>query len=598
VSVLQDRRFTNAAIVVFVIYLATLAISPKRVFWMPDEGAKFLEMHSIEIKGDLRYSVDFPSRRIDTEFRYLPHRTVYPRPQLASDGSLYLAFETPVVFPLLSSVGLRLFGLVGIYVLPLLGGWLTAVIAGVLAAAISPGAGAWAVLLVGLATPVWFYSVLFWEHTLATCLVLLAVAVAAFSRRRGIAALLAAVLLCIAAASMRMEILALGAALAITWVIRARLDRRGSAAPGQSGALRSARWRRVTILALVAIMLGIAAFLHAALTVRHLALLSQLPARLQFGIETLWASPWSILDVFIHIAIHEAPPVSDAWVLAAGIGVVLCLIAAFVRNVSLEGILLVAGFGLVSAFSISLLTFPEVYRALHGFIPVAPFVVVAPYAWHQADGESRRDVLAFLLVLAAIYPVIGMLAISTIYLEAGRLAVAMEWGQRYLLTLYALAGVLAVVAVRSHWRSARPLWLRRLFAGGFALLVATAFALEIRGNGMLYFTRVRLASWEDVMRREGPLVTDVWWLPASFAVLYTEHEMYYVGRQHMGGWASRAVSHGVRGFTFVGVKPIDVRQFRSDSIRTAPTQPPPLDGLYAERFVINPAGDPTSQSLN
>ena len=56
----------------------------------------------------------------------------------------------------------------GLYLLPVVCGWLIAVLSGALATWLAPGLGPAAILLVGLATPVWFYSVVFWEHTLAT----------------------------------------------------------------------------------------------------------------------------------------------------------------------------------------------------------------------------------------------------------------------------------------------------------------------------------------------------------------------------------------------------------------------------------------------
>lgn len=597
-AVLRDRRFVVAAVSVLVVYLLTLAISPKRVFWTPDEGAKWLEMHSIEVRGDLRYFVDFPSQRVDDEFRYLPHFGIYPRPSIAPDGSLYLAFETPVIFPLLSSVGFYLFGIVGIFILPLVSGWVAALVAGALAAAIRPGAGALVVLLVGLATPIWFYSVLFWEHTLATCIGMLAVAVVAVSPPWSVASLLAAVFAFLGAATLRMEILALGGAVVIAWVVSGfvvRGERRSTAVEWPWVRSRPARW--AVSFALLIIAAGAAAFLQAALTLRHYKLLEQLPQRLQTGIEALTASPWSILDVFVHTSISEAPPASDAWVLAAGVGIALCLIAAFVRNVRLESALLLPGLGLLLAFSVSLLIVPEVYRALHGFIPVAPFVVLAPYAYGRSDHHARSYTLVFLSILAAVYPLAAMLGISTIYLEVGRLAVGIEWGQRYLLTLYVIAAVLSVVGVQAYWYSIRPLWMRRTFVAAFTLLVATAVAFQIRGNEMLYSTRVRLASWEDAMRKQGPLVTTVWWLPASFAVLFTEHEMYYViRREDVADWAVKAASRGIREFTFVTFEPVSVANFGTERVRLAPRQPQPVEGLHLVRFVLQPADESTPQS--
>src|SRR6187401_3125649 len=100
---LRDRRFVDAAGAVLAIYLATLFLLPKNVFWTPDEGSKWMAMHCVGFDGGLTYTVDFPSQRVDTKYKFLPHvGLIFPRPQVMRDGSLYLGFETPVLFPLLS----------------------------------------------------------------------------------------------------------------------------------------------------------------------------------------------------------------------------------------------------------------------------------------------------------------------------------------------------------------------------------------------------------------------------------------------------------------------------------------------------------------
>lgn len=591
-AILQDRRFVGAAAFLLVVYVTTLAISPKRVFWAPDEGAKWLQMHSVRLQGDLRYYVDFPAQRVDSEFRYLPHAGIFPRPFMAPDGSLYLAFETPVVFPLLSSVGLHLFGIAGIYVLPLLSGWLLAVVAGALAAAVCPGAGTATLLLVGLATPVWFYSVLFWEHTVAGGLAMVALAVVAFSSPWSLSALLAALLLLLAGASLRLEMLAFALALVVAWGISGLVMRTTGAGRREARPRRRSPMRAAAVyLGLLVAVTGAALFLQGSLTLRHNKLMTRLPQRLQPALDTLVQSPWSILDVFVHTSISEAPPASDAWVLTAGVGILLCIAAAFVRRVRWESALLFAGFGLVFAFSVSLLCVGETYRALHGLVPVAPFMVVAPYAWSGSRRGGRSYALVLIALFAALYCLASMVAISATYLENGRLAVGIEWGQRYMLTLYAVTGVLTVVAVQLHWRSSRPLWLRRAFVAGVAAMVLTAVAFEVRGNGMLYLTRVRLAVWERAMQQEGPIVTDVWWLPASFAVFYTEHEMYYVRRRgDVAGWIAAAARHGVKEFTFVGFAPAESKEFGAAGVRLVSQNN--VSGLFLARFVSSDAGGP------
>jgi hypothetical protein len=410
-----------------------------------------------------------------------------------------------------------------------------------------------------------------------------------------LAALLASLICLLAATTMRLEMLALGGAVLLAWAVCGWITCRQIAAmrpPSPSRRWLVPGW--VVVAALVIVAIGAGMFLDAALTIRHRKLLEELPERIMRGFWGLWESQWTFLDIFIHrSSVGEAPKMDESWVVAAGIGVLLCIAAAFARRAAVEAMLLVAGAGVLLAFSLSLLTISESYRGLHGVIPIAPFVVLAAYAWTGSRGERRTHALIVLVTVAIAYAAIGTLAISTMYIKDGRLAVGLEWGQRYLLMLYPIPALLCMVGAAWHWRSARPLWLRRVFAAIVALMVLVGVGFQARGQWMLNDTRTRLTLWEEAMRVEGPIVTDVWWLPAAFAVFYTEHEMYYVSqRKQVADWAKRATLAGLRGFTFVGFKPIDVAQFRSDALRLAPLQPSSVDGLYLTRLLIE---DPASQ---
>jgi hypothetical protein len=585
-DVLRDRRFVDAAAGVLIVYLITLAIMPKRVFWTPDEGAKWMTMHSVHVGKGLDYIVEFPSQRVDTEYKYLPHFGIFPKPIIMPDRSVYLAFETPILFPLLSSVPYRLFGISGIYVLPLLGGWLAAVAAGVIAAAIRRDCGPPAILIAGLATSLWFYSQLFWEHTPA-CLLGMAAAAIVVLVPRSVVALLAAMTLPAAASAFRMESLALAFALPFAWAVAGY-----TTGPARDGAQPRVRWPLPRWTLPVAMLIGAAGvvlFLDALLTVRHHFFLSTLPERIATGSRILTGSPWLFVETLIHTSVNEAAPIDDIWVEAALLGVVLCGAAAFTRPPALEAVLFFAGAALLLSLSVPLLLQWNMYRAVHGVVPVAPFVAVWLYAWAGSAREQRGYAVIFLTVLLAVYLLGVIFAIGATYVEAGKLGVGIEWGQRYALTFYPLATVLCVVAVRRHWESARPAWLRRGFATAVALMVLVALGFQLRGLGMLYNSRMRLAGWEQVLRQEGPVVTDVWWLPAALAVFFTEHELYYVyHREHVADWVEAARERGIRGFTFVSTKPVKPKDLPEAAVLLTAVEPADLGDIVLTRLVIAP----------
>jgi len=149
------------------LYLLTLAFLPRNGFWLVDNGAKYLQMQAALHSGYASVALPWPGQDLDPEFAFNP--LPYPF-SVAENGKLFSVF--PPVFALLSSFPYRALGFDGLYVLPLVSGVL------LLAAlfplghllGLAPRAQLGAVWLAALGTPVWFYSVCFWEHTAAACL--------------------------------------------------------------------------------------------------------------------------------------------------------------------------------------------------------------------------------------------------------------------------------------------------------------------------------------------------------------------------------------------------------------------------------------------
>ncbi len=574
-----------AALAVLGIYAASLSILPRHVFWMPDEGAKYMELHSVHWAGDIRYEVPFPARRIDPGFEFLPHPELFPRPSIASDGSLYLAFQTPVLFPLVSRVPLRLFGLTGIYVLPLVSGWCIAILSGALMSRIHPRWAPFAVLLVGVATPVWFYSLVFWEHTVACVFALLAVAIVTASPRWRPAAVLAVTAALTAAATLRFEMLAFAVAVFLGWGVSSLAARRQPSVPALTPP--AAHWplrRWVLHFLLVAFAAGLLVVFDAALTLRHRKLLVSVPVRIEAALTGLWSAPGSLVEVFIHSPISEGPAISDAIAITAGIAVLLCFVAAFVKSARAEAVFVLPGCAALLAFSLFLLCTAQSYRSLHGLFPVAPFLILWPYALRHAWRE-RSHILLALTNVSLFHFATGLVAISMSYISGGKLEVGMEWGQRYLLILYPVLAIATLVSLRTYQRSERPQWLRRAFTAAVAAMMIVGVGLEIRGLTMLYNTRQGLSKWERALRAEGPIVTDVWWLPSAVAVLFTEHEMFFVsGRADTARWVELAAVHGVSHFTFASLKPVAAREFGTRGVRRIAERA--VDGLHLTSFIL------------
>jgi hypothetical protein len=164
------------------VYVLTLCLIEKRGFWVVDNAEKYLQLRAIATSGYRQWSIPWPGKSIDPGFAYNPLPYAFSQ---VKDGELYPVFSP--LFAAISSLPFRLFGFPGLYVIPLLAS--LGMLGGVARLAAILGAGragrAAAVLLAGVCTPIWFYSVTFWEHTLAACFCVWAVALHLDFRRSG-----------------------------------------------------------------------------------------------------------------------------------------------------------------------------------------------------------------------------------------------------------------------------------------------------------------------------------------------------------------------------------------------------------------------------
>lgn len=150
-----------------ILYAGTLSMLRPDGFWVVDNANKFLLMEAIARAQTPDFFIPWPGQAIDPAFRYNP----LPPPFTGiHDGKLYSVFSP--CFAAVSLFFFNLFGFWGLYLLPLLSGVL--LLAGVarIARMLTSSAAVEhsAVLMTGLCTPVWFYSVVFWEHIVAVSL--------------------------------------------------------------------------------------------------------------------------------------------------------------------------------------------------------------------------------------------------------------------------------------------------------------------------------------------------------------------------------------------------------------------------------------------
>lgn len=543
--------FLAAGALVLGIYLAVLTRLPLDVFWHPDEGAKYMGMQALRWDGGLREALPYPGRKLDPSYRfYGGNNNIYPLPQ--RDGTI--AFRWPILFPLLTRPLFDAFGIAGIYVVPVVCGWLVALLAGIWVYLFLPRAAPLAVLLAGLATPIAFYSLCFFEHTLTTLLGCLGLT-ALVLRPGRLTSLVALLVLSGAAVALRAEMIAFAVALFLAWIATALACRRWEPAT----LLRSRVSAWLGIIAVAAVIIGLVLSLSGIMEQRHLEYFSSIPHEL----DRMWFKRNFLFDSIVRVFLGE--PQFDTtlylrvWQIAALMAIGGLVAAPFADTRAMEAVLLFPSLFVVLQTSMLALLHTMPFLQRQGVLAVAPFMAIALYAVPMA--WRRRD--ARLLALAsagAFYTVFGFLLIyaSKVAEHDGSTLLGLDGAVRYLLTLYPLGAALSVLVLADYRRAddAPPLSRTVLTATVIALMLVSVH-YEFIGVRELARKREVLVEWRDHIRLQEPVVTDLWWLPAVLAPYAVEHPIYVVKYEDgLAPWLIAASGAGVDDFTFATTRPL------------------------------------------
>ncbi len=567
------------------VYVAAFLSLPTSVFWHPDEGGKFLALLSLRWDSGLQYVMPYGGRAIDPDLEFYATRCtpsiVYP--SLDPHGTLQ--FRWPIWFPLLSRPLYDAWGLPGLYILPLVCGWLIAVFAGRWAALYDPAMVPLATLLIGGATPVFFYSLSFSEHTLATLCGVIAITAVLWRQQAPWVRLATAAAALLAAAALRPEMVALAPAIVLAALLPGAVDSTGT--PGA----RTGRWRRQQLLtgmlALLALGFVAAVLAPAVLPPRYSALAHGLPTLIAENFQKLPAVPRTVVSVFMA-APDPGLPGGIAGQVAFGLAIVAAIGAAFVRRTAGRAMLLGAAF-VVLEFSVYMALTNRPYLSRQGALAVAPFIVVAPALAGLLRGRGDRR-LGQLYVAGACYAAFGFLALLTTRVTPqGDFPIGLDGSARYLLTLYPIAAVLALGTLSLVRRSAAPGMTR----SGLTVLVTAGVVVaayyQYLGVQEMRANKEKLVQWEAVLGRQERVVTDVWWLPACLAPFYASHELYCIDAPgDLATWIERAHRHRIAAFAVATTGATTVSGVRLDGRAWNAVGCETVAGLQVCRFAARP----------
>jgi hypothetical protein len=517
------------AVVAVQLVLVWAVLSP-RTFFSGDPGVKYLQAVSAAQSGWRDLSLRNPAAEIDPDRRF----DAFALSQVNHRGTAAPTYgEYAESFTLPASVAWALFGTRGLYLVPLLASLGTMLATYRLSRRTAPRAAWVAPLLVGACSPMLFYSVDLWEHTLATMFSTAAVlwfvaGTTAFDLRRCALAGLAFG----AAMAVREELFGFAPAIlvALAWVERRR-------------------W--LPAVAVMAATAPLALLPQWGLKWMHTGHLVRRP--LEFAFRSRVAGDIASLATLPswHSAVELLVPLSPTWWLLLAVLGAARLTAPRTPPRWCSALLLgLAGVVAVWASADVLWLTWKSQRpvAVLAAFPVTLFLCFLPPRTAAADGAARevRQLLAIAFVYAATVCLSAPFTLVTV--PAG----GAQWGPRFLMPLYPLLAVAIAFALerRTDW-TARVAAAPRRLAATFAVLAAASAALQAQSIRDLYHAKAgyeRLVRAIEAVDPNGVVATDLWWFPSVTAAVLYEHPTVLVdsgGNGALPELLPRLPAHGV-----------------------------------------------------
>jgi hypothetical protein len=526
-----SRSPLGVLILVTLVYVTTVLLIEHRSFWIIDNQIKFLQMERILHSGFRDFSLPWPGAEIDPRLTYQP--MVFPF--YAEDaGRLYAAYSP--VFPTLAAGLVSAFGSWGLYVMPLAGSILALFGLAHLGAqlGLSSRARCWAVLIAGLLGPLWFYSAIFWEHTLAVCAAVWGVAFSVqFLRSARWRHLVAGSALAASGIYLRDDLYVFCAALALVLFVRSSRNRWTTAAVMGATMVASLvplwlfQWK--TIGQPFGFHIGVHLFDFPGLS-RHFmdrpVVFDRLFARCS-------SSPWSSLAL--------AAPFLAAFVVRPRLPE-----RAFRWMIPVGAVLAVISFlFIMQGYFTSNSPLRWMLKA-NSLFAVSPILIIAFLRLQESRETSERTawVGRFLGPLALTNAVIYGLASP---LDASE---GIHWGNRLLLVLYPIFAVMAAENL-DRWTTVQADGPERGWRWGklaIGLTVAVSFAAQLysitllnRKQEFTYRLNQTVAA-----RPEPAILTDVWWAPLELYSQFYEKPIFRVrSREQMNDLLSRFQRVGI-----------------------------------------------------
>lgn len=501
-------------VLIALIYGLIQSQMPHHAFWSNDGGQKLVQVQSL-IRNGLA-NPEIPYDFLDIEppgaFDFAPFYPGHAR--IAGEKLLSVV---PIYFPLLSVAPFLLMSHAGLYLIPILAALAILYCLTLLSRTIfDHPVGPLAVAGAGLSSSLFFYSLVFFEHTLAACLFAAGLTLLITGRNKTKATML---------------ILTVASGLVMSMGVWFRGDVYFVLFGILAGMLFVRACRQLILPFIAGLVLGLAPYF----LINHLLYGTFIGSQVAFtmsGANTLRATVpplgqyiakhWDITRYFLLTWIDL--PMFNWVFLLATVFPALLLSAGKDRQPNRRDFILTAWCAVLCC--ISLTTLGRLFflgnpmqdsMSVLGLFGAIPFLGFAFVRIRGKQPNQGRDFL-FIAMLAA------LLGYSLGLPSHGGL----QWGPRYLLPLYPVMILLAAGAAVELRKSITGRVPRKIFTAMFALMLVSGCAIQLFGVKLLFDKKTATSANIEEIKKTNPsvIITDTWWVPEDNGALYFDVPMY------------------------------------------------------------------------
>ncbi len=498
-------------------------VLPQDAFFSSDEGLKFIQLQNFLRNGHSGLTVEYPGRGLDPDLSYVP---INNPPTLIRDGQLYAVY--PVVFPLLATPLYRALSYAGLYVIPVVTGLLTLVITCWLAR-LTGGSGTSSTIVLGLCSPLVFYSLVFWDHTLGTMLSTLAILLVVKNLEN----------------ARKPWLIAGGMLLGLAIWVRSEMYVMGLVMP--VALFFFSRRRFVNTLSLCLGMLVTLVPLWVFQFLVYGNFIGPHVGHFAWLAEELPMTTDRVAIIYHTLLEGNSSPALSFLYIMAFVSSAMLFRSSRLRK---RNLLIIVNFGILAIITIPNILEAAAGRPLGGLITTAPFLV---FGLTTLLNSSVRQGNRMLVAIGLGYTA---LVCAWTPVDPG-----LQWGPRFLLPIFP---PLAVVAT-NNFRALQAMGdLRsvRLLKACFITTVALSILVQVAGLRTLYIIKIRD---RDLIQRTGQLEavhisSDEYGYAQYVAPLFYEKQFFYVRDQEdYQRLTETLVNHDIRRYAFV-TYPVPDRQ--------------------------------------